>query len=107
MRISDWSSDVCSSDLKNFPIDTQLLIAADTITVGGNQCQLAGTVPHHAARGKLCGGGGLADAGGTYQCVDATFFQNFVFVSDGCQIAHENGFDPFHAAFCGDRKSVV
>src|SRR3546814_19866539 len=81
MRISDWSSDVCSSDLKNFPIDTQLLIAADTITVGGNQCQLAGTVPHHAARGKLCGGGGLADAGGTYQCVDATFFQNFVFVS--------------------------
>src|SRR3546814_12008976 len=43
MRISDWSSDVCSSDLVQAVVDARhhLIIAHDVINVGSDRAQLA------------------------------------------------------------------
>ena len=53
-------------------VDAQLLLGADTVTVGGDQREAAGAVAHHAACGELGGGGGLADPGGADQGIHAT-----------------------------------
>src|SRR5450830_423007 len=50
---------------EDLAVDAQLLVAADTIGVGGDQGQLLGAVAHHAAGGQFGRAGGLAHASGT------------------------------------------
>ena len=81
---------------QDLAVDAQLLVAADTVGVGGDQGQLVRAVAHHAARGQLGGGGGLADAGRADQGVHAALLQQRVFVADGGQVTGQHGLNPAH-----------
>src|SRR3546814_18370910 len=57
MRISDWSSDVCSSDLLLFPVLTSALpdpaIRTELVKTLGGQPKWAAGFIHHAARSEV------------------------------------------------------
>src|SRR3546814_1181628 len=66
MRISDWSSDVCSSDLfrkRKSPVRTALLITALSLSFAASTLQANEPAPRRASHGPIADA--VADAGRT------------------------------------------
>src|SRR3546814_8844813 len=61
MRISDWSSDVCSSDLADLRV--RLDVAESLLPLPGRELVLAAGLAHHARAGAVAAVG-RAEAGG-------------------------------------------
>src|SRR3546814_1116121 len=73
MRISDWSSDVCSSDLIQIAIDQRCRNAdqqAKRKAVGAGDPELAGDLAYGIGTGELVGGQGLySNSHGLRTCI--------------------------------------
>src|SRR5690349_7223584 len=63
-------------------IDTQLVVAADAITVGREQGDFRCAEPNYGARCELRNGRGLADARGAYESVNASTLDHLIRVSE-------------------------
>src|SRR3546814_12245002 len=67
MRISDWSSDVCSSDLMTFDFGTLIAHLARTRTLGAGSIIGSGTVSNRDADGSP--GKPIEQGGRGYSCI--------------------------------------
>src|SRR3546814_6100072 len=102
MRISDWSSDVCSSDLIRGPSGFQLLQLVDMRSTDQAAAQ---SVTQYRARHILVREDGDGDAAAAKARID-TLRARIAGGADFAEVAKEESDDTFSKDKGGDRKST-
>src|SRR5450830_281642 len=79
---------------QNLTVYSQLLMTADTISIGSNQTYVLRTVLHDITCSQFCGSGGFTYAGWTDQGKYTALVQDFGFGFDGVQVDGKDILNP-------------